>query len=245
MAFHFSAVLASVDLVSSTSDQRPPEPVDDGRQQDTLGRLGDHGVLPVVEVDTVEAAKRLLDALTAGGLPTAEITLRTAAGVEAIGALRTSHPDALIGAGTVRSVGDAQRVIDAGAQFVVSAVTDPDVIALCHTAGVLVVPGACTPNELAAAGRAGASVVKFFPAEAMGGTGFLEALAGPFPDVRFLPSGGVSPSNVAAYLRLPQVVACGASWMVRRELMAAQRFDRIEELAREAVALVAEVRAGG
>jgi 2-dehydro-3-deoxyphosphogluconate aldolase/(4S)-4-hydroxy-2-oxoglutarate aldolase len=245
MTFHFSAVLASVDLVSSICERRPPEPVGDGREQETLGRLGDHGVLPVVEVDTVEAAKRLLDSLIAGGLPTAEITLRTAAGVEAIGALRTSHPDALVGAGTVRSVGDARRVIDAGAQFVVSAVTDPEVIALCRAAGVLGVPGACTPNEVAAAMCAGASVVKFFPAEAMGGTRFLEALAGPFPDVRYLPSGGVSPSNVAAYLRLPRVVACGASWMVPRELVAAQRFDRITELAGEAVAVVAEVRAGG
>lgn len=219
--------------------------LDPSRQQDALSRIARHGVLPVVEINTVEDATRLLGALIGGGLPAAEITLRTPAGLDAIRALRRSHPDALIGAGTVRSVRDAQRVIEADAQFVVSAVTDPDVIAVCHAAGVPIVPGACTPNELAAAARAGASVVKFFPAQAMGGTGFLKALAGPFPDVRFLPSGGVSPANIAQYLRLPQVLACGASWMVDPALIAGGRFDRVEELAREAVALVAEVRTDG
>jgi 2-dehydro-3-deoxyphosphogluconate aldolase/(4S)-4-hydroxy-2-oxoglutarate aldolase len=219
--------------------------VDAGQQHDALSRMARHGVLPVVEVGTVDDATHLLDALTAGGLPVVEITLRTAAGVDAIGALRQSHPGALVGAGTVRSVRDAQRVIDADAQFVVSAVTDPDVIAVCHAAGVPVIPGACTPNELAAAARAGAGVVKFFPAQAMGGTAFLKALSGPFPEVRFMPSGGVSTANIAEYLRLPQVFACGASWMAAPDLIAAGRFERIEELAREAVALVAEVRADG
>ncbi|MCW3001510.1 MAG: eda [Conexibacter sp.] len=219
--------------------------VESGRQQDALSRIERHGVLPVVEVGTVDDATHLLGALAAGGLPVAEITLRTPAGVDAIRALRRSHPDALIGAGTVRSVRDAQRVIEADAEFVVSAVTDPDVIAVCHAAGVPIVPGACTPNELAAAARAGVGVVKFFPAQAMGGTGFLKALTGPFPDVRFMPSGGVSTANIAEYLRLPQVLACGASWIVAPHLIAARRFDRIEELAREAVALVAEVRANG
>jgi 2-dehydro-3-deoxyphosphogluconate aldolase/(4S)-4-hydroxy-2-oxoglutarate aldolase len=209
---------------------------------DTLSRMGRLGVIPVVELDGAGAAVPLLEALIAGGLPAAEITLRTSAGLEAIAALRSSHPDALIGAGTVRSVADAQLVIDAGAQFVVSPATNPEVIAVCRSAGVPVLPGACTPTEVDAAVRAGADLVKFFPAEPMGGVTFLKALTGPFGDVRFMPSGGISTANLAEYLAMEQVVACGASWMVARTLVAAGQFDRVEALAREAVAIVAGVR---
>jgi 2-dehydro-3-deoxyphosphogluconate aldolase/(4S)-4-hydroxy-2-oxoglutarate aldolase len=214
-----------------------------GSQTDALGRMALHRVLPVVEVDTVDDATRLLDALVAGGLPAAEITLRTEAGMDAIRAVRRSHPDALVGAGTVRSAGDAHRAIDAGAEFIVSPITDRDVIEVCRAAGVPIVPGACTPNEAAEALRAGVGVVKFFPAQTMGGAAFLKALSGPFPELRFMPSGGLNRTNIVEYLRLPQVLTCGASWIVARELVAAGEFGRIEELVREVVGLVAEVRA--
>src|SRR5439155_6362564 len=151
-------------------------------------------------------------------------------------------PDALVGAGTVRSAEDARRVIEQGAQFVVSPGTNPDVLDVCGS-GVPAVPGVCTPTEVDAAVRAGASTVKFFPAEAMGGVGFLKALAGPFRDVSFVPTGGVNASNLAEYLRLPGVIACGGTWLVAPALLAEKRFDRIERLAREAVAIVADVRA--
>ena len=208
-----------------------------------LSEFGRLGVVPVVELPTVDDALPLLDALVAGGLPVAEVTLRTAVGVEAIRALRRSHPTALIGAGTVLSVADAEAVLEAGAQFVVSPVTEPEIIELCDAAGVPAVPGACTPTEVATAVRAGAGLVKFFPAERMGGAGFVRALAGPFRAVRFMPTGGIGPENLADYLRIPQVLACGGSWMVAPSLIAAGRFDEIEALARQAVGLAQEARA--
>ncbi len=200
------------------------------------------GVLPVVELDTVDDAEPLLAALSAGGLPAAEITLRTAAGLDALRLLRRERPDAFVGAGTVRTLADAKRVIEAGARFVVSPSTYPELIELCLAAGVPMLPGACTPTEVDAAVRAGARLVKFFPAEPMGGTAFLKALAGPFRDVHFVLTGGVNASNLAGYLALPQVAACGGSWMVAPALLRERAFDRIEALTREAVAIVAEAR---
>jgi 2-dehydro-3-deoxyphosphogluconate aldolase/(4S)-4-hydroxy-2-oxoglutarate aldolase len=225
-----------------------PLPVDLDRPKtdtDALGRIERLGVIPVVEVDSLKAAGPLLDALIAGGLPAAEITLRTEAGVAVIGELRNTQPDALVGAGTVSTADDARRVIDAGAQFVVSPATNPEVIAVCRAAGVPVVPGACTPTEIETALRAGADAVKLFPAEAIGGTAFLKALAGPYRDVRFLPSGGISAANLADYLGIEQVLACGGSWMVAQQLIADGDFDRVQTLAREALAIVAGARAGG
>jgi 2-dehydro-3-deoxyphosphogluconate aldolase/(4S)-4-hydroxy-2-oxoglutarate aldolase len=209
-----------------------------------LSRIATLGLLPVVELQSAGDGVPLLEALVAGGLPAAEITLRTEAGLAAIGALRQSHPDALVGAGTVRSADDARRVIDEGAQFVVSPGIDRDVVDVCRSRGIAVVPGVCTPTEVQAALRAGVNVVKFFPAEAMGGVAFLKALAGPFRDVAFVPTGGVNASNLPDYLRLPGVAACGGSWIVARDLLAARRFDRVEELTREAVEIVTELRSG-
>ena len=209
---------------------------------ETLRRITTLGLLPVVELGSVDDAGPLLDALVAGGLPAAEITLRTDAGLTAIAALRQSHPDALVGAGTVRSADEARRVIDAGAQFVVSPGTSPEVLDVSRSAGVPAIPGVCTPTEVDSALRSGAEAVKFFPAEAMGGPPFLQALAGPFRGVPFIPTGGINASNVADYLRLPSVVACGGSWMVAPALLAEGRFDRIEKLTREGMAIVAEVR---
>jgi len=200
------------------------------------------GVLPVVELTSLGNAEPLIDALSTAGLPAMEITLRTSAGLAALSTLRDSHPDALIGAGTVRSAEDAQRAIEAGAQFVVAPGTNPEVIDVCLAHGVLMIPGACTPTEVDLAQRAGTKVIKFFPAEAIGGISFLEALAGPFKDIRFVPTGGIDASNLANYLRRPEVIACGGSWLVSRALQLEGRFDRVEELAREALHIVAGVR---
>jgi len=202
------------------------------------------GVVPVVELQDRDQAAPLLDALTAGGCAIAEITLRTEAGLEAIRTLRRSHPDALIGAGTVLTLDAAAQVVEAGARFVVSPATNPELIAFCRSAGVPVFPGAATPTEVDAAVRAGADAVKFFPAEAMGGIRVLKALAGPFRDVAFVPTGGIDESNLAEYLRLPNVLACGGTWLVAPALLADERFDRIEELTRGAVEIAARVRAG-
>jgi 2-dehydro-3-deoxyphosphogluconate aldolase / (4S)-4-hydroxy-2-oxoglutarate aldolase len=207
-------------------------------------RISSLGVLPVIELGSIEQGEPLLEALCAGGLPAVEITLRTPAGIAAIALLRRSRPDVLVGAGTVRTVEDARRAIDNGAQFVVSPGTDLDVMTTCQENGIPVLPGACTPTEIGNAARAGAALVKFFPAGVLGGANFLKAIAGPFPEVRFVPTGGVSPANLAEYLRLPAVVACGGTWVATAAMLSKGQYDQIEKSAREARAIVSGVRHG-
>ncbi|HEV2376295.1 MAG TPA: bifunctional 4-hydroxy-2-oxoglutarate aldolase/2-dehydro-3-deoxy-phosphogluconate aldolase [Streptosporangiaceae bacterium] len=214
------------------------------RMHPLLAGLAAVGVLPVVELPSADVAAPLVKALIAGGCPVVEITLRSAAGLEALPVIRRSFPDVLIGAGTVRTLADAHRCLAAGAQFIVSPGTNPEIIALCRSLDVPVMPGACTPTEVDAAVTAGATAVKFFPAEAMGGVKTLKALAGPFRDVSFVPTGGIGPANLASYLALPGVPACGGSWLVATGLLAEGRFGQVAELTREAVAIAAKVRAG-
>ena len=208
-----------------------------------LERFAAAGVVPVAEVASPDEALPLMEALLRGGLDIVEMTLRSDAGLAALALLRERYPEALVGAGTVRTPEAAARVLESGAQFVVSPSTNLSVIELCVLGGVAVFPGACTPTEIDQAAAAGASAVKFFPAEAMGGIPLLKALAGPFRDLSFVPTGGVNAGNLAAYLSLPQVLACGGSWMVAPPLVAGKRFDEIEELTRQAVEIVREVRA--
>ncbi|MGH9104381.1 MAG: bifunctional 4-hydroxy-2-oxoglutarate aldolase/2-dehydro-3-deoxy-phosphogluconate aldolase [Acidimicrobiales bacterium] len=210
-----------------------------------VARVRGLGVLPVVELPDAGQAVPLFEALCAGGLPAAEITLRTPAGLDAIRLLAKAYPGALVGAGTVLDTEDAARAIDAGARFVVSPGTDLEVVAFCHEQGTLAVPGVCTPTEILAAMRTGARLLKFFPAEASGGVKFLKALSGPFREARFVPTGGVNAGNLASYAALPQVVACGGSWLVARPLLAEGNFTRVRELAAQAVATVAEARRPG
>lgn len=207
-----------------------------------VSELARRGIVPVVEVETADQVMPLLEALLQGGLDVIEVTLRTEAGLKALELARTRFPDVLVGAGTVRTAAAARSVIDAGAAFVVSPGFDSDIVAVCATAGVDALPGVCTPTEVGAALRAGLDVVKFFPAEAIGGTAFLKALLGPFGEVSFVPTGGVNAANLAEYLRIPQVLACGGSWMVKPSLLAEGRFDEVERLTRRAVAIVREVR---
>ena len=204
--------------------------------------VAERGIVPVVELQSAGDAKPLVEALLAAGLDVVEITLRTAAGLDGIRVAREAYPNALVGAGTVRTTADAAAVLDAGAAFVVSPGLNPEIVELCRSRGVCVLPGTCTPTEVDAAVRAGADAVKFFPAEAMGGTAFLKALAGPFRDVRFVPTGGINAANLADYLRLPQVIACGGSWMVAPALLREGRYGDVERLTREALAIVRGVR---
>jgi 2-dehydro-3-deoxyphosphogluconate aldolase/(4S)-4-hydroxy-2-oxoglutarate aldolase len=210
-----------------------------------MSRVEEFGILPVVELADLKQAEPLFEALCDGGLAAAEITLRTAAGLDAIRHLVAAYPTGFIGAGTVRSLEDAARVIDAGARFVVCPGTDPEIVAFCCQQGVLVMPGVCTPTEIQMALRAGASLLKFFPAEPSGGVSFLKALAGPFGEVRFVPTGGISAANLGSYLTLKQVAACGGSWMVTKALVADGDFEKIRELTAEAVRVVANARGDG
>lgn len=208
---------------------------------DVLAALEAHGVVPVVVMDRALDADYLAEALVGGGLPVAEVTLRTPAG---LGAIRTLalRADTLVGAGTVLTATQVDQAVDAGATFVVSPGLSRPVVERCLELGVPVVPGAVTPTEVMAALDLGISCVKFFPAQTSGGPAAVAALGAPFADLRFVPTGGIGPDNAAAYLRTPGVVAVGGSWMVSRTLIQARDVTTIQHMCREAVELVRSVR---
>ncbi len=210
--------------------------------QDILHQLETFGIIPVVVIERTRDALPLGQALAQGGLPVAEITLRTPAAAEAIRALARGLPEMLVGAGTILDVEQAKRAVEAGASFVVSPGFDAEIADWCLASGVPLLPGAATATEIMAVRKQGLRVVKFFPAEASGGAAALRALSEPFRDVRFVPTGGVNAQNLAGYLGQPFVAACGGSWMARKETIAAGRFDEITRLTREALQLVKEAR---
>jgi 2-dehydro-3-deoxyphosphogluconate aldolase / (4S)-4-hydroxy-2-oxoglutarate aldolase len=177
-----------------------------------------HAVIPVVVADDPDCAASLGDALVAGGLPLAEVTFRTRAAPDIIRVL-AARGDILVGAGTVLTPADVDTAVDAGAAFVVSPGLSRAVVDRCVERGVLAIPGAVTATEVQAAIELGLDTVKFFPAEPAGGVAAISALAAPFAGMSFVPTGGISASNVESYLDLPSVVAVGGSWMVPRDLV--------------------------
>jgi 2-dehydro-3-deoxyphosphogluconate aldolase/(4S)-4-hydroxy-2-oxoglutarate aldolase len=204
---------------------------------EVLDRIARHRLVPVVVLDGAAHAPMLADALVASGLPVAEVTLRRPGAVDAVREL-AARADLLVGAGTVISPGQVDDVVAAGARFVVSPGVSRSVVRRCHEHGVPVVPGVATASELMVALEEGVTVVKFFPAETSGGIAALKALAAPFPQVRFIPTGGVGPSNAAAYLDVPAVIAVGGSWMVPADALREGDGAAVTRLTREAVALV-------
>jgi 2-dehydro-3-deoxyphosphogluconate aldolase/(4S)-4-hydroxy-2-oxoglutarate aldolase len=199
-------------------------------------------VVPVVAIENKDDAERMADALTEGGVPCAEITLRTAAGIAAIETL-ASRSEFLVGAGTVHSVEQAKGVVSAGAKFIVSPGFNPKTVSWCVDNGVPIFPGTSSPTDLEMALEFGLDIVKFFPAEAMGGIKTLKAFHGPYSSIRFMPTGGISMSNLSDYLSLPYVIACGGSWLVKSSLIAEGQFDEISRLAAETVKLVNKITA--
>ncbi len=195
-----------------------------------------HKLVPVIVIDDASHAAGLGRALVAGGLPVAEVTFRTAAAAESIAAM-ASVEGLLVGAGTVRTPEQVDQALAAGARFVVSPGLSEKVVRHCQALGVPVFPGATTATEVQAAGELGLSIVKFFPAETSGGAAAIKALSAPFPDMQFIPTGGIGPKNLADYLGIGAVLACGGSWMCPRDALAAGDFATIEQLTRDAVAL--------
>ncbi len=193
-------------------------------------------IVPVVALESAEDAEPLADALCAGGLPCAEITMRTDAALEIIRRLAPRR-DLLLGVGTVHNAEQAKAAVDAGAQFVVTPGFNPRTVSWCQENNVPVFPGVSSPTDLEMALEHGLNVVKFFPAETLGGVKTLKAFSGPYGGIRFIPTGGISSSNLNDYLQLPFVVACGGSWMVKPELLKAKDFDEIRRLTAEAVQL--------
>ena len=205
-------------------------------------RLGELRVVPVVSIDDAADAVGLADALAAGGLPMIEVTFRTDAASDAIAAIRTARPDVLVGAGTVLDPATVDRAIAAGAAFLVAPGFSPAVVAKAADHGVAMLPGAVTPTEIEMALAAGFRLVKFFPAEASGGVRYIKAVAAPYRGVRFVPTGGVTPANLAEYLAVPAVAACGGTWIAPADAIRAHRWDEIARAAAEAVAIARAVR---
>lgn len=202
---------------------------------ETLARMR---LVPIVVTDHAEHANAFGDTLVAGGLPIAEVTFRTPAAEHAV-RLLAKRGDLLVGAGTILTTEQADRAIDAGAQFLVSPGTNPAVVEHVAMRGVPMIPGIATPSEIELAISVGAAALKFFPAETMGGVATLKAFAGPYPDARFVPTGGITREMLPTYLKLKNVIACGGSWMAPRDLLAAGKFDEIAKLVVQAKSLLA------
>ena len=197
-------------------------------------------LVPVVKIENSQDAVSLGRALLNARLPIAEITFRTAAAEAAIRALTAELPDLLVGAGTVLSVDQVKSAVDAGARFMVAPGFNPTVVDYCVEHNISVVPGVNNPSQIERALERKLKVVKFFPAETSGGLPFLKAVAAPYSDILFLPTGGINLQNLLTYLSFPRVIACGGSWMVETALTSAGNFEEIERRSREAVAAMAE-----
>ncbi len=197
-----------------------------------LDRIRDIGIIPVIKLNSVEQAVPLAKALINGGIPAAEVTFRTAAAAEGIKAIKEAYPEMLLGAGTVINKEYAQKAIDAGAEFIVAPGFNPEVIDFVMSKGVPMIPGVATPGEIEQALGRGLNVLKFFPAEAAGGVAMLDAFAGPFPNVKFMATGGINAKNMGDYFKRKNIIAIGGSWMVKDDT------ELVTKLSKEAVSLM-------
>lgn len=206
--------------------------------KDIMQTIAGIGLVPVIKIDDAKKAVPLGKALTAGGIPVAEVTFRTAAAEDSIRAMAAECPGLLVGAGTVLTIDQATRAIAAGAKFIVSPGFDPKVVDFCLERKVPVLPGCNNPSLIQAGLEKGLEVFKFFPAEASGGVKMIDALAAPFGKIKFVPTGGIDASNLGDYARRESVLAIGGSWMVKTDLIEAGDWEGIASLCREAVAAV-------
>jgi len=200
-----------------------------------IKKISEVGIVPVVVIDDSQDALELGKALIEGGLPCAEVTFRTSAAKEVIRKLSMEYPDMILGAGTVLNIPQVDEAIDAGAKFIVSPGLDKEVVTYCIERKIPVIPGVCTPSEIQQAIALGLEVVKFFPAEAAGGLKMLKGVAAPFPNIKFMPTGGISEENMMDYLSFSPIIACGGSWMVKREYITNKEFEKIKLQTKKAV----------
>ena len=209
---------------------------------EVLKQIEKIGIVPVVVLEDVKDAEPLGKALVEGGLPCAEVTFRTDAAEESIRIMAEKFPEMLVGAGTVLTIEQVDRAVNAGAKFIVSPGLNPKVVSYCVEKGIPVTPGTANPSNLEQAIELGLDVVKFFPAEQAGGLAYIKAIAAPYTGMKFMPTGGINANNVKEYLACDKILACGGSWMVKGDLVKAGEFDKITELVREAAAIVKEIR---
>ena len=193
------------------------------------------GIIPVVVIDDAKDAVPLAKALCEGGLPVAEVTFRTDAAEEAIRFMSEAYPEMLVGAGTVLTTEQVDRAVAAGSKFIVSPGLNPKVVKYCQEKNVPITPGTARPTDIEMALELGLDVVKFFPAEQNGGLAMIKAMAAPYTKVKFMPTGGINAKNLKSYLDFDKIIACGGSWMVPKDLVAAGDFEAIKNLTREAV----------
>ncbi|MFA9463147.1 MAG: bifunctional 4-hydroxy-2-oxoglutarate aldolase/2-dehydro-3-deoxy-phosphogluconate aldolase [Velocimicrobium sp.] len=200
-----------------------------------LQKIEKIGIVPVVVLNDENDAKPLAKALCEGGLPCAEVTFRTDAAEESIKIMVENYPEMLVGAGTVLTIEQVDRAVNAGAKFIVSPGLNPKVVKYCIEKNIPVTPGTSNPSDVEQAIELGLDVVKFFPAEAAGGLKMIQSMAAPYTKMKFMPTGGINAKNINEYLAYPKILACGGSWMVSGDLVKAGAFDKIRELTKEAV----------
>ncbi len=200
------------------------------------------GIVPVVVLEDPERAVPTARALLKGGIGAMEITFRTAAAGEAIRKVAAEVPEMIVGAGTVISVEQLHDAVDAGARFIVSPGSDEEIIAEAARLDVPIVPGVVSPSEIMKGLKLGVKLFKFFPAESYGGIKTIKALCGPFPQIKFIPTGGISLANAADYLKNPKIQAVGGSWMVSKDMIQSGDYEGIAEKSAAATALVREIR---
>lgn len=209
---------------------------------ETLEKLGQYGIVPVVVLNDSKDAEPLADALCEGGLACAEVTFRTKAAAESIKIMSEKHPEMLVGAGTVLTVEQVDEAVAAGAKFIASPGLNSEVVKYCLDKNIAITPGVVTPSEMEQAIELGLNIVKFFPAEPSGGLSMIKAVSAPYTMLKFMPTGGINPGNVKEYLKSDKIFACGGSWMVKGDLVDAGDFDKIKELTKEAADIVKEIR---
>lgn len=207
-----------------------------------LEELRKTGIVPVVVIDDAEDALKLGKALLNGGIACAEVTFRTEAAEESIRILTENYPEMLVGAGTVLTIEQVKRAVNAGAKFIVSPGINPKVVKYCVDNDILIIPGTCNPTNVETALEFDLKVVKFFPAEQAGGLNYIKAISAPYTGVMFMPTGGINQNNVADYLKNDRIIACGGSWMVKKDLIKEGKFDEITRLTKEALDIVKEIR---
>jgi len=210
--------------------------------KDLFNKINGFGIVPVVVLDDPKSASLAAEALIHGGLPCAEVVFRTPAAEESIRIISQEFPQILLGAGTVLTITQADSAIAAGAKFIVSPGLNSKVVEHCLSKNCPIIPGCMTPSEIEAAIELGLDTVKFFPAEAAGGIKMLKALSAPYPNIKFMPTGGIDIHNLSSYLNFNKVVACGGSWMITRELINKGDVAEITKLTKEAVSAVSKLR---
>ncbi len=209
---------------------------------EVIEKLKKTGIVPVVVIENEEDALPLARALCNGGLPCAEVTFRTSAAASAIRLIKEAYPQMCVGAGTVLTKQQVDEAVASGSEFIVSPGLNPNIVTYVLEKGIPMLPGTCTPSDIERALELGLTQVKFFPAEPSGGLPMIKALAAPYVDVEFMPTGGINIQNVREYLSYKRIMCVGGTWMVKPQLIQEKRFDEIEKLAREAADIVKEVR---